>query len=64
MKIFVSLASKENEIPADKKKVEREFNIKQKQQRFYNIEEDNVERASEDSDLDDEECSNSHSYRR
>lgn len=58
MEIFVSLASKENEIPADKKKVEREFNIKQKQQRFHTMEEENVDRASEDSDLDDEECSN------
>lgn len=58
MEIFVSLASKENEIPADKKKVEREFNTKQKQQRFNNMEEENVDRASEDSDLDDEECSN------
>lgn len=63
MEIFVSL-SLESEIPADKKKVEREFNIKQKQQRFHNLEEDGVDRASEDSDLDDEECSNSHSYRR
>lgn len=58
MKIFVSLASKENEIPADKKKLEREFRTKQKARRFVESQEDGVDRATGDSDPDDEECSN------
>lgn len=57
MEIYISL-SETTEIRADKKKLEREFRTKQKARRFVESQEDGVDRATGDSDLDDEECSN------
>lgn len=58
MQIFISLAGTEDEIRADKKKVEREHALKQKVRRFEEQDEPEVARATERSDLDDAECSN------
>lgn len=60
MQIYISL-SVDGEIRADKKKVEREHSIKQKIQRFSEQDELEVVRATERSDLDDEEYSSSRS---
>lgn len=62
MKIYISL-SVDTEIRADKKKLERDFRVKQKARRFVESQEDGVDRATERVDSDDEEYSNSRSGR-
>lgn len=60
MKIRISL-SVDSEIRADKKKVERQFKQGQKTRRYEESDEPDVDRATEHSDIDGEECSNLHS---